>query len=511
MDDGKTSVDSLNVLLITSDQHHWMAMGYNDPKCKTPNLDRLAKHGIIFDRAYTTNPTSTPARASIITGMYPSQHGAYALGTKLMEDVPCMGDFLNDEGFQTALVGKAHFQPLKGNAGYPSAEAYPLIHDLDFWKDFNGPFYGFNHIELTRNHGDEGHVGQHYALWLQKHLGDGWKQWFCKPMGAKKKKESGEWKMPEQYHMNAWITERCNALIDGYAENNEKFFLWASFFDPHPPYLLPEPWASMYNPDDMDVPESIDDDVTDMPLQYRMSRDPKANKHIYDEGSPSYHVHGVGFHRTSKEKVKQSKAYYYGMISMMDHYIGKIIDKLESENLLDKTLIIFTTDHGNFIGQHGLMGKGVFDYEDAVKIPFLVSCPGIIPEGQRSEALISLADIAPTVLDFLNIKVPSCMTGISQKEVFTGKKEKIRDHVFVENRFQMTKFYFKTYIDERYKVSIDMNSDEGELFDLKEDPNEMINLWNDPDYKELKQELLLKVLQKSMWTEPVMMPRIAVA
>ena len=140
--ESKESADSMNVLLITSDQHHWMAVGYNDPKCKTPNLDRLAKYGVVFDRAYTTNPTSTPARASIITGMYPSQHGAYALGTKLMENVPCLGDYLNDEGYQTALVGKAHFQPLKATAEYPSAEAYPLVHDLEFWEKFNGPFYG---------------------------------------------------------------------------------------------------------------------------------------------------------------------------------------------------------------------------------------------------------------------------------------------------------------------------------------------------------------------------------
>ena len=509
--ESKESADSMNVLLITSDQHHWMAVGYNDPKCKTPNLDRLAKYGVVFDRAYTTNPTSTPARASIITGMYPSQHGAYALGTKLMENVPCLGDYLNDEGYQTALVGKAHFQPLKATAEYPSAEAYPLVHDLEFWEKFNGPFYGFNHVELTRNHGDEGHVGQHYALWLEDKVGDKWKEWFCKPLGKKDKKEFGEWSIPERYHMNAWITERCNSLIDDYIKEDKRFFIWASFFDPHPPYLLPEPWASMYNPDDMDIPESYGDDVSDMPLQYRMTRDSKLDKHIYDEGAQSFHEHGVGSRVIHKDRVKVSKAYYYGMISMMDYYIGKILDKLEQENLLNKTLIIFTTDHGNFIGEHGLGAKGVFDYEDGVKIPFIASCPGVIPEGRRTNALVSLADIAPTVLDFLKIKIPSTMTGVSQLNVMKGTADKVREHVFIENHFQMTKFYFKTYVNGRYKLSVDMNSNEGELFDLENDPNEMENLWDNPNYKDIKRELLLEFIQKSMKTEPVVMPRIAVA
>lgn len=156
-----------NILLITSDQHHYMCMGYNNPKIKAPNLDRLAKMGIIFDRTYCSNPTSTPTRATIITGKYASQHGAWSLGTKLSETVPTVGDYFQKAGYQTALIGKAHFQPLKGTEEYPSCEAYPILQDLDFWRRFNGPFYGFEHVELTRNHTDKAHVGQRYGLWLE--------------------------------------------------------------------------------------------------------------------------------------------------------------------------------------------------------------------------------------------------------------------------------------------------------------------------------------------------------
>lgn len=157
-----------NILFITSDQHHYMCMGYNDPKIKTPNLDRLAKMGIIFDRGYCPNPTSTPTRASMITGKYASQHGAWSLGTKLSEKELTVGECFQKAGYRTALIGKAHFQPLEGSMEYPSCEAYPILQDLDFWRKFNGPFYGFEHIELCRNHTDEAHVGQHYAIWMEE-------------------------------------------------------------------------------------------------------------------------------------------------------------------------------------------------------------------------------------------------------------------------------------------------------------------------------------------------------
>ena len=269
----KISKDSPNILLITSDQHHWMAMGYNDPKCKTPNLDRLASKGVIFDKAYTCNPVSTPSRASIITGRYPSQHGAYALGTKLPETELCIGDCLSECGYETALIGKAHFQPLGGTAEYPSAEAYPILQDFDFWKEFYGPFYGFDHVELARNHADEPHVGQHYAIWLQNQVGEKWRDWYRTPTGNAPKGQYGAWKMPEKYHTDAWIAERCIALLDQYKKGDKPFMLWASFFDPHNPYLIPEPWASMYKPEDMDIPETVNDDISDMPLHYRVTRE----------------------------------------------------------------------------------------------------------------------------------------------------------------------------------------------------------------------------------------------
>lgn len=128
-----------NILLITSDQQHWSTLGFLNPKIKTPNLDRLAREGANFSRAYCPNPTCTPTRASIITGLYPSVHGAWSLGTKLPEDVPTVGDVFQQHGYATTLIGKAHFQPLASTPKQTSIECQPTLRDLDFWRSFHGP------------------------------------------------------------------------------------------------------------------------------------------------------------------------------------------------------------------------------------------------------------------------------------------------------------------------------------------------------------------------------------
>jgi arylsulfatase A-like enzyme len=199
-----------NILLISSDQQHWRMLGAHTPTLKTPNLDRLAAQGTRFDRAYCPNPTCTPTRASLITGLYPSQHGAYTRGTKLPENTPSLGQYLQDGGYDSTLIGKAHFQPLRGTEAFPSLEAYPILQDLDFWRGFHGPFYGFNHIELTRNHADEAHVGQHYAIWMEENGGRDWRRWFSPPTGTTPAQKH-VWNIPEKFHYNTWITERAIA------------------------------------------------------------------------------------------------------------------------------------------------------------------------------------------------------------------------------------------------------------------------------------------------------------
>jgi arylsulfatase A-like enzyme len=506
-------LNDINYLLITSDQQHWMAMGYNDSTISTPNLDRLAENGIIFDRAYCPNPTCTPTRASIITGMMPSQHGAYVLGTKLPETVHTVGEDFAAHGYETTLIGKAHFQPFRGNAEFPSLEAYPILQDLDFWEEFHGPFYGFNHVELARNHGDEAHVGQHYVLWMEEKLKaegkdpESWKAWFRTPTGDSES-QYGLWNMPEEYHMNTWISERTNHLLQEYKNSNKSFFIWASFFDPHPPYLVPGSWANMYDPEDMNLPVLKPGELDDMPPIYQKTQEKTPDFSEFKDND----MWSAGIHSHVNRSLalrKKDMALYYGMVSFMDQEIGKILDKLDALDLTRNTLVVFTSDHGNLFGQHGLIKKGPFMYEDLVKVPFVASCPELMPSGIRSQSLLSLIDLAPTFLSFAGIDIPRSMTGLDQKDVWTGKKESIRTHVIVENHQQAQSLYQKQLVTDRYKITVYMNHPYGELFDLKNDPNELNNLWNSPEYSALKNTLILELLQSDMKQEAIVVERTA--
>jgi arylsulfatase A-like enzyme len=495
-----------NILLITSDQQHYSALGIDNPRIKTPALDHLCREGTRFTRAYCANPLCSPSRASIITGMYPSQHGCWTVGVKLPEDVPTLGQYLGRAGYATGLVGKAHFQPLASQPGYESLEAHPTLRDLEFWRGFHGPWYGFEHIEVSRNHADEGVVGQHYAIWMEEQGLKNWQDYFR--FTDESNRRYGAWELPEAYHYTTWTAERAIAFIQKSKLEKRPFFLWASFHDPHPPYLVPEPWASMYDPEDM-IPGRLE------PGEH--SKNPphfaKTQEEDPDFGSwhEPFYVHGCESHLHSEAELKRNMAIYYGMTSLLDKYIGHILSELEGQGLSENTLVVFTCDHGHFLGQHGLIAKGPFHYEDLLRVPFIVRWPGHVKENQTSEALQSLVDLTPTFLAAVLEKIPGVVQGVNQLEVWQGEREKARDHILCENRNNPVTPNLRTYVDERYKLTLYSDSPDGELFDLQEDPFERNNLWYDVKAASLKQELFLKFLQGIMKTEPTRFPRIAMA
>lgn len=499
-----------NILLITTDQQHWNTIGAFNPEIKTPNLDRLVKQGTTFTRAYCPNPTCTPSRGSIITGMYPSQHGGWSLGTKVPENIHTVGEDFIAAGYKTALVGKAHFQPLASTEEYPSLEAYPILQDLDFWRTFNDRYdtwYGFQHCELARNHTDEAHVGQHYAIWLEEKGCTNWREYFRKPTGTLETKNGERWMIPEKYHYDTWIAERTNALMEEYVKSGDPFFMWASFFDPHPNYTVPEPYYSMYDPDKLTLPTLFEGEHEKNPPHFKLTQEDNPDFSSYKESG--FAIHGMHKHNSNKKRLRKNLAIYYGMITMLDKYIGKILDKLDELGIADNTIVVFTTDHGNFMGQHGLCAKGPFLYEDMIKLPFIVRYPGKVPANKVSNSLQSLVDLAPTFLSFIGHDIPNTMTGVDQKEVWLGKKDKARTHIICEDHHEPTTIHLKTYVDERYKITVYYNHKYGELFDLKNDPNEVNNLWNDPKYKDLKMDLLMKYIWAELEKEPMWMPRIA--
>lgn len=497
--------DRTNILFITSDQQHFNTLGALNPRIKTPQLDRLAATGVLFERAYTPNPVCTPSRASMITGQYPSFHEAWTIGCMLPADTRTVAHRLAEAGYATGLIGKAHFHPLARTDRFPSIECQPILRDLDFWRKFHGPWYGFEHIELTRNHADEAHAGMHYGVWLEEQGLANWREFFQEPDGPPKPR-SRHWSIPAEYHYTRWTGLKIIEYLEKCKSEDRPFFAWASFHDPHPPYMAPEPWASMYDPDDMEPGRLVEGEHEKNPPHFAMTQDENADWSDYEE---THWSHGCHYQKKTAAEIKQDMATYYGMVSFMDDEIGKILDWLRENDLEKNTLVVFTTDHGHFLGQHGLTAKGPFHYEDLIRIPFIVSCPGRVPRGGRSQALQSLVDLVPTWLDCAGLEIGGEIQGVSQWDVWQGKSERARDHVLVENRHQPRKIHHRTYVNDRYKLTVYRERPAGELFDLERDPGEIDNLWNDANSQMLKLELMQKFLSAEMEREPTRMTRIA--
>jgi arylsulfatase A-like enzyme len=503
-----------NILFITTDQHHYSVLGSVNPRVQTPHLDRLAREGARFERAYCVNPTCSPSRATMITGLYPAWHGCWAIGVKLPEDVPTAGDLFQQHGYQSILVGKAHFQPLRSLPGMESIESQPLMRDLDFWRHFHGPWYGFNHIETARMHANESHAGQHYALWLEEKGLANWQEYFdpwppqsnSKYSGPYYTRDSLTWDLPEELHPTHWVGERAVANIERCVAADQPFFLWASFFDPHPPYILPEPWASQYDPAEMPVGQFQPGEFDAMPPHFRQTREEAPDfSHLNEPGGQS--LHGFHSHLHSDAELRRSMACYYGMVSLVDAEVGRILEALDRLGIAENTLVIFSTDHGHLLGQHGLIAKGAFHYEDLLRIPMITRYPGHIPAGTVSNTLQSQIDFVPTFLDAAGIPVPGLMQGASQLPVWAGERPG-REWALVENRHNPTTVDLRTLVTDRYKITVYRSADYGELFDLQADPGELHNRWSDPACADIKRDLLLRFVQAEIQREPTRMPRI---
>jgi len=499
-----------NILLITSDQQHWNTLGIINPRISTPHLDRLCHEGRRFSRAYCNSPVCSPSRSTIITGQYPSWHGCWTIGVKLPEDVPTVGAAMHAAGYDTTLIGKAHFQPLESEpeGGQESLECQPRLRDLEFWRQFNGPWYGFSHVEVARNHGDESHVGQHYALWLEAQGLTNWRDYFQPwPPTTDAARREHRWDLPQELHYTTWTAERSIAAIEQSVDSKQPFFLWASFHDPHPPYLVPEPWASRYDPADMAPGTLAPGELNNMPPHYALTQERSPDFSEWQE--TPWGNHGFHSHLISDAALRQNMAIYYGMISFMDEQIGRILTRLDDLGIAEDTLVVFSTDHGHFLGQHGLTAKGAFLYEDLLKLPFVVRWPGVVPSGVESASLQSLVDLAPTFLSAARLPLPGMMQGVNQLPVWMGEVPSARDMVVTEFRHQPTAVHVRTYIEARFKLTVYRDRNYGELFDLYSDPDERCNLWDDPACADVREAMLHKSLNAEIAREPMRFPRIA--
>ncbi len=501
----------MNILLITTDQQRADTLGVEGNALDaTPRLDAFAATGTRYSGARTQNPLCQPARATILTGTYPSTHGVTCNGIDLPRDNEerSIATLLGAAGYRTAIIGKAHFATTFPFFPTGAIESVDGSARLD--PEWYGPYFGFEHAELMLF----GHnlriaelVGQwnwifgpppfglHYARYLFR---DGFERGVQRLRLMQPEAAGGRWDhtqtwrnvLPEEDHPTTWVADRaCTWLrdVDG------PFFGWVSFTDPHHPMDPPAPWCDLYSPEDAlaVLPEVHDDEfATKPPLHEILAQGMR--------GRPLEWANPGGATLT-REELATMTAGYYGMVAQLDHAIGRILDVLDERGLTDDTLVIVTSDHGEFLGEHQMIFKGPFGYDSLLRVPLLVRGPGFGARKVVSEP-VGTIDLAPTMLAAARLDEPEWMEG----RALDGTS---REYVLTENDFSiMRSIPMRTITTGAYKLHRYLDQPFGELYDLQQDPGEVVNRYDDPAYASVRSDLLAllgDVMNADVRKEPV--------
>jgi arylsulfatase A-like enzyme len=465
----------------------------------TPNIDKMAEQGLKFNRAYCTNPVCTPSRASLYSGRYLSRHGAWNIGTNIPNTEVLISHRLKEEGYRTHLIGKAHFNSFQG-------EYDQSVETIEHWKErfpeFTGPYYGFDTVELAVGHTTFGITG-HYGYYVTKKLGIS----DASHIRTQRKSdkifggEAYSWELPLELSNTIWTAERTVAFLEKMSKTKDPFLLSVGFQDPHHPHALPKEYDLKIDPSKVPLPDYADTELEDKPPHFKMAHEGTLNSSRFrgEFGIAGHTMTGmdIDFKDISDMDARLGRTYYYGMVELIDKGIGMITEALERLGLDKNTIVVFTTDHGELLGDHGLWMKGPFHYEQLINVPLIISWPGKIAEGRTADSLVSLVDVVPTLLSLCGIEIPEELDGLDMKSVVKDEKSVIRDHVLVECTDDPKGLRLKTIVTERYKLTYYRGEDFGELYDLKEDPKERINLWNKIEKRDIKVELLLKLLDET--------------
>lgn len=477
-----------NVVLILADQLRKDSLGcYGNPVARTPHLDRLAAEGVRFNRCYTANPICMPSRLSIFTGMYPRNHGLWTNGIMLEHERRTVATELAEQGYQTASFGKIHFEPTGAEADTGSRESKSYWEQAGDDDQWNGPYWGFEHVELTIGHTS---AVAHYGRWYRSKGGT---PEMRRLHPATHAAGSGVRLMPPELHDSAFVAERTCEFIKKERDPDRPFFVVASFPDPHFPFDPPESYADKYSPDHIIEPVGGPEDLATRPAHYR-------HHHLGQWGRDGIRPDAEA--KTVTEAQRNERiAYTYAMVELMDHSIGEILYTLEQENLMEETILVFLSDHGELLGDHGLWLKGPFFYEGLLSIPLLVAARGTVQPGVSDE-LISSIDVFPTLCELLDLPIPAYVDGISQREHLLDPSLALREHCLIEyrNGFGRNDCSTKALVTKEMKV-VRYQTGECELTDLQKDPMESANVADDPAYRQVKQQMTERLLDELLATE----------
>jgi arylsulfatase A-like enzyme len=506
-----------NFLIICADQMRADHLGCDgNPVIRTPRLDELAAQGVQFRRAYVNCPLCMPNRATLFTGLTPRGHRVRTNGINLDRSIPTVPAALAAAGYRTACVGKVHLTTYGANRSVADQalppEQYPEQHR--HWKAGRitrvpTPYFGFQHVEITVGHGPWVHGD--YGLWLQREHAEAWRRLQTtppapSPLGAE---QCGTYPLDESLHHTTWVADRTIAQLRE-ARNDGPFFLVCSFPDPHHPYCPPRPWNRMYSPADVVPPAQRPGELEDLPPHMRA---------IY-----RYRLATSGREQPTTmpdEQRREIIAHTYGMVSLIDRHVGRVLDALQDTQLAESTVVVFLSDHGDLMGDHGLQNKGPFHFEGVLRVPMIWRWPHRF-EPRATDALVSSLDVAPSVLHLAGVGIPAGLEsdeapqqppawpGRSLTPLLRGERAAIQDSVVVENDEDYLGLRLRTLITPTHKVTTYTGRDGaepyGELFDLANDPHELHNLWDAPPSETLKQDLIIRLHHRLAQTD-IALPR----
>lgn len=461
-----------NILWICTDQQRFDCLGcYGNEKLDTPNIDNLAKEGVLFSNAYCQSPVCSPSRASFLTGRYPRTCGVRQNGQRISGQEVLVSKLLADHGYTAGLAGKLHISPCHPSV---SPDYEPRIDDgyRVFHWSHHPDFYGKKESNWPLNE---------YNMWLN---GRG-KAYNRVPYKNSRYIYTG---MDEEDHQSRWCAGEASAFIRAHSGYDNPWFFSLNFYDPHHDFDPPEDLLEKYieRLGEEDLPDYAEGELEDKPCVQK-----RDHNGAYD--TPGF----FAYDDMTNEDHLQIKAAYYAMIEMVDREVGRVIETLKESGQYENTVIVFMSDHGEMLGDHGIYLKGPYFYSPLVKVPLIISYPGHVQKGVRREALTELVDVAPTLLELAGLERGSGMQGKSLVRLLTdGETQDVhRNAVYSEyynsmGNHQDIKAYLTMAADSRYKLIVCHSTGQGELYDLEKDPKERENLYDNPDFVEVKVRML---------------------
>lgn len=442
-----------NVLIIHVDQHRWDCLGaYGNEEIKTPHIDQLAKDGVLYNNAFCSFPVCTPSRYSLLSGLHVHQHQGWNNHCTLPTGIKTFPKEMREAGYRTAAVGKMHFTPTYLDVGF----------DTMFLAEQDGPgrFDDDYHRYLAeKGLCDENDIEDQRHEYRKHAAKDYWET-----SGALTSNLS------EEHHSTTWIADRAMELIEEWDDGGH--LLMAGFIKPHHPFDPPPPWDEMYDPDSL----SLLPGWTEKPLSSDL------------EFSSGYFPH----EELKESQLKRVMSYYYATISQIDYHVGKMVKLLKDKGLYDNTMIIYTSDHGDYMGFHHLLLKSSLMYDPVMRVPLCIKYPKGSIERKTEQVLTSNIDLAPTILKTVGLEVPRSMGG-------HDLREDVERDDYIGATFSKQSYMIRTETD---KLLYHRNPDYCRYFDLITDPMELNDRFKEPERQSRIEELKGKLLEWMVFKAP---------